>query len=203
MKFKYVLSDLDGVIRKYPESRNQFIESKFGLAPGTLHSAAFKNPLLEEVVCGRISDETWRFDIATKVSKEYSEAVAVQAVQEWSDFPGQLDESYLEFLKEYFPGLPIVVLTNGTTRLNSDLAKLGIRDRFFKIFNSAEIGFCKPNPKIFEHVLQQLNCLPSEILFVDDSLSHVQAAQELGFHIHHYTSIEKLSESVALQVYSS
>lgn len=189
MKIKYLLSDLDGVIRKYPQSRDHQIESKFGLAHGAIYSAAFKNPLLEEVVCGRIKDEAWRSDIKNRISRDYSEAIAHQAVQEWTDFPGHLDNEYLLYIERHFPAIPIAILTNGTTRLMSDLSTLGIENRFFKIFNSAEFGVCKPNPKIYQHVITELDCQPSEILFVDDSLSHVQTAQELGFHTHHYTTL--------------
>ncbi len=191
MKIKYLLSDLDGVIRQYPESRTQSIESKFGLAPGTLISAAFKNTLLEDVVCGRITDEAWRSDIATKISKEYSKAIAVQAVQEWSDFPGQVDQEYLQHVERYFANIPIAVLTNGTSRLDADLKKLSLENRFFKIFNSAEIGVCKPDHKIYLHVLKILECQADEILFVDDSVSHIQGARELGFKTHHYKSLEQ------------
>lgn len=196
MRIKCVLSDLDGVIRKYPQSRDQLIESKFGLAHGTIYSAAFKNPQLEEAVCGRIDDEAWRSDIKNKIALKYSKTIAHQAIDEWTDFPGLLDNDYLTHIERQFPGVPIVLLTNGTTRLMSDLLKLGIQDRFFKIFNSAEIGFCKPSPKIYQHVLAELNYHPSEVLFVDDSFSHVQAANELGFNTHHYTSIEKMLAAI-------
>lgn len=91
MKIKFLLSDLDGVIRKYPQSRDQAIEKKFGLPEGALHSAAFKNPFLEEAVCGRITDESWRLEIQRKLSQQCSEEVAKQAISEWSDFPGQVD----------------------------------------------------------------------------------------------------------------
>lgn len=80
-----------------------------------------------------------------------------------------------------------------------DLSELKIQDRFFRIFNSAEIGVCKPNPKIYEHVLCALNCHPSEILFIDDSISHVQAASELGFKTYHYASIEELTSGLQAQ----
>jgi len=82
-------------------------------------------------------------------------------------------------------------LTNGTSRLQSDLTKLGIENRFYKIFNSAEIGVCKPDVKVYQYVIEKLACKPSDILFIDDSLSHIQAAQELGIQVHHYRSLEE------------
>lgn len=191
MNFKFLLSDLDGVIRKYPQSRDQAIEEKFGLPKGSIYSAAFKNSFLEEAVCGRISDELWRSEVRKKLSVQCSENIAEQAVNEWSDFPGQVDYGYLHHVERYFPNIPIAVLTNGTSRLNTDLKKLGLENRFFKIFNSAEIGVCKPAHKIYLHVLEVLGCQADEILFVDDSASHIQGAHELGFKTHHYESLEQ------------
>jgi len=190
MKIKYILSDLDGVIRHYPPHRDQTIERKYGLSEGLIFRTAFRNPLLKEAICGRIPDEVWRSDIEAQLTSAYSKAVAKQAVQEWSSFPGQVDQCYLDCLEQSFPGIPIAVLTNGTSRLPSDLKVLEISNRFYKIFNSSEIGACKPEDEIYIHVLKALGCSPSEILFIDDSHSHVLGAENLGFKTHHYSSLE-------------
>jgi HAD superfamily hydrolase (TIGR01509 family) len=44
--------------------------------------------------------------------------------------------------------------------------------------------------KIFEYVIRALGCEASEILFIDDSLSHILAAQKVGMISHHYKSLE-------------
>lgn len=190
MKIKYLLSDLDGVIRKYPQSRDQAIEKKFGLIEGAIFSAAFKGPHLEDAVCGRISDEHWREEIKKALAKLYAEEQVNAALNEWSDFSGILDHEYLQFLENNFSNTPIAILTNGTTRLKTDLAKLGLDSPTYRIFNSAEIGTCKPKKEIYLYVLESLKVKPSEILFIDDSLSHIKAAEVLGFQTHHYTTLE-------------
>ncbi len=191
---KYLLSDLDGVIRHFPPERDQEIEKKFGLSDGTLISAAFEKSLLTQAITGQISDEFWRNEITEVIAKTYPHNLAIQAVKDWSSFPGKVDYQYLECFEVMFPGLPVAILTNGTSRLPQDMKALGIADRFFKIFNSAEIGFCKPDKKVFVHVIEALSCKPSEVLFIDDSLSHVNAAKELGMVVHHYQSIEGLQK---------
>jgi hypothetical protein len=45
--------------------------------------------------------------------------------------------------------------------------------------------------------LQKLS-KPSEILFIDDSLSHVDAAAELGIITHHYRNLETFQQMSAL-----
>lgn len=191
MKIKFLLSDLDGVIRMYPPERTSSIEQKLDLPPGSICSAAFERTLLTQVVCGVITDEAWRLEAAKSLSKICGEKIATTALREWSDFSGIVNHRYLNHIESKLAGTPIAVLTNGTSRLKSDLAKLGIENRFFKIFNSAEIGVCKPDLKIYHHVVKSLGCEPSEVLFVDDSLSHVEAAREFGMITHHYRSFEE------------
>ena len=193
MKIRFLLSDLDGVIRKYPQSRDLAIENKFGLPSGSIFSAAFRNSFLEEAVCGRITDEAWRIEVQKQLSKLCSESIAKQAINEWSDFSGQVDHDYLNYIDQRFSGIPLAVLTNGTSRLKIDLIKIGLENRFSHVFNSAEIGVCKPSKEIYLHVLDSLGCVASEVLFVDDSVSHVQAAHEIGFKTHHYRSLEQFA----------
>lgn len=79
----------------------------------------------------------------------------------------------------------IILLTNGTSRLMHDLSNLEIENRFFKIFDSAEVGICKPDTKIFHHVVTRLGCNPSKILFVDDSISNLETARDFGLVTHY------------------
>jgi FMN phosphatase YigB (HAD superfamily) len=187
---KFILTDLDGVVRHFPVERDARIEKQYGLPEGSLHAAAFGKELLSKAITGVISDEAWREEITLAISKFVSPEVAALAVREWGDFPGEVDHTYLKHLETVFPNIPVAVLTNGTSRLNRDLAALGIQDRFFKVFNSAEIGFFKPDPRLFQHVIESLNCKPEEIFFIDDSFSHVQGALALGMKVHHYHSFE-------------
>lgn len=197
MKFKFLLSDLDGVIRHYPHKRNIAIEQKFELPSGAIFQAVFEKGILTQAVCGLITDERWRQMAADSLAKIYGEERARDAIAEWSDFSGLVDHEYLNFLESRFAGVKIAVLTNGTTRLHTDLAKLKLENSFFKIFNSAEVGVCKPDPKIFQHVIESLQCKPEEIFFVDDSLSHIQAAIGAGMKGHHYRSFEDFRDKYA------
>lgn len=190
MKFKFILSDLDGVIRNFPVERDSAIEEKYNLPTGSLHKAAFENPKLDQAIRGLITDEEWRRSILANLAMISDASSARKAFIEWNEFSGLVDYEYLNFLDENFVNLPVVVLTNATKRLKADLAKLDIENWFFRVFNSADIGLCKPEKTIFEHVLRELYCKPSEVLFIDDSLSHVQVAKEMGFQVHHYKSFD-------------
>jgi glucose-1-phosphatase len=53
---------------------------------------------------------------------------------------------------------------------------------FDRHFVSHLTGRIKPDADAFEHVLGSLGCLPTQVLFLDDNLLNVQAAQQLGMH---------------------
>jgi hypothetical protein len=116
MKFKYILSDLDGVIRKFPSERDSAIEAKFGLEEGVLFKKAFGDKiLLNSAVCGYITDEAWRLEIIKSLTFVCDDKIAETAIKEWSSFPGIVDHEYLNFLERHFEKIPVAVLTNGTS----------------------------------------------------------------------------------------
>ncbi|MDD5193414.1 MAG: HAD family phosphatase [Candidatus Nanoarchaeia archaeon] len=55
---------------------------------------------------------------------------------------------------------------------------------FHKLFDSVlysfEIGVCKPNEEIFIKILEKLNELPENCLFIDDSKTNLTSAKSLG-----------------------
>ena len=50
----------------------------------------------------------------------------------------------------------------------AEIAALGIADRFDAIFNSADIGFVKPDVRAFEHVRHALGVAAVQVFFTDD-----------------------------------
>lgn len=64
------------------------------------------------------------------------------------------------------------------------------RDRIADIFDAAavsyEVGDVKPNPKIYYTCLERLGVTPAESIYFDDSITNVQAAQELGMKAAYY-----------------
>jgi FMN phosphatase YigB (HAD superfamily) len=54
-------------------------------------------------------------------------------------------------------------------------------DQFFeKVYYSHHVGKRKPEPAIFEQVLNENNLDPAETLFIDDSPQHLETAKQLG-----------------------
>ena len=49
-----------------------------------------------------------------------------------------------------------------------------------KVFVSFELGVLKPDIRIYEKVLERLQAVPEEVLFVDDKIGNVEAAKSVG-----------------------
>jgi len=57
---------------------------------------------------------------------------------------------------------------------------LGDYDIFDAVYASNRIGLSKPDPKFFTHILDKEGYLPEQAFFVDDTESHVVAANKVG-----------------------
>jgi putative hydrolase of the HAD superfamily len=79
-----------------------------------------------------------------------------------------------------------VLVTNATTRLETDLDRLGLGAAFDGIVSSARVGSRKPEAPIFRAALARAGAPAAHTLFVDDTPGHVAAARALGLrgHLH-------------------
>jgi putative hydrolase of the HAD superfamily len=65
---------------------------------------------------------------------------------------------------------PVALVTNGPPDIQRlKLEQTGLRDRFASVVISGELGIGKPDPGIFEHVLNSLGAEPHEAVMVGDS----------------------------------
>jgi HAD superfamily hydrolase (TIGR01509 family) len=174
-----LLVDFDGVIRHWPEN-DWIIERAHGLPMGAIRAAAFEPELLARAITGAISDEAWRQEIVERLRLANGSADARTAVAEWSRAPGTVDPDVFEMLTRCRKDLRLVLVTNATTRLPTDLAALGLADFFHAIASSSVLRSAKPDPAIFEAALSMAGAAPGEALYIDDSPRNVAVAQAMG-----------------------
>jgi len=61
-----------------------------------------------------------------------------------------------------------------------------IDDLFETCVISGDVGVRKPDPRIYQVLLQRIGAPPADCVFVDDSLSRLAAAADLGLHTIHF-----------------
>ena len=68
---------------------------------------------------------------------------------------------------------------------------------FARAYYSNEVGFRKPDRKIYELILAKENLIAEETFFVDDKAENVEAAKQLGIHAYQLKDRNKLHELLA------
>ncbi|MFC6354859.1 HAD family hydrolase [Luethyella okanaganae] len=63
---------------------------------------------------------------------------------------------------------------------------------FEHVFVSGELGLVKPDAAIYEHVLDQLGIVATQMVFVDNRPANVRGAEALGITTHLFTSAGEL-----------
>jgi putative hydrolase of the HAD superfamily len=62
--------------------------------------------------------------------------------------------------------------------------------RYFKdIIVSADLGILKPDPRIYKHLLDKHNLIPTESVFIDDLITNVNGALSIGMHAFQFTNM--------------
>jgi putative hydrolase of the HAD superfamily len=191
-----LLIDLDGVIRIWRTQEDPAAEAAFGLPPGAVRRVAFAPQRLLPVITGRISDEAWRDQIRARLAGEFPDADAAGAVAWWSSPYGEVDTAVVEMVAACRRRATVVLVTNATSRLPDDLRRLGLDTAFDHVINSSSVGAAKPHPAIFHAALAAARAAVADVLFVDDTPGHIEAARDLGIAGHHYAGPEGLRDAL-------
>ncbi len=181
-----VIFDLDGVVRHFEQPDET--ERTLGLPPGAIAAAAYDSQLLDDATCGRVTYEQWIDAIADLLEQRHGVGARAAAAA-FSGMPMWLDDEVVALAIELrAAGITTAILTNGTTRVETECDALGIPDHFDHLFNSARIGYAKPDPRVFAHVVNSLGVPARSCAFTDDSETKLAGAIELGMATHHFKS---------------
>jgi putative hydrolase of the HAD superfamily len=69
-------------------------------------------------------------------------------------------------------------------------------DYFNGVVVSAEIGSMKPQPEIFQHLLNNYQLQATETLFIDDHLPNVIGAQAVGLHAFQFVGVDDCKQQL-------
>ncbi|UPG91924.1 HAD family phosphatase [Luteibacter aegosomaticola] len=144
----------------------------------------------------------WKEAVAELTAAHPSQVDLITAFHErWDEtLKGPIDDSItiLHDLKQ--AGHPLYGLTNWSGE-TFPIARA--RYDFFNWFDgivvSGDEGMIKPDPKLYETLLERYDIDPKRAVFIDDNKANVDAAEALGIHgIHFHSPAQLRSELVAL-----
>lgn len=188
---KCVFFDFDDVIRTWEYQLNG-LEEEFGVPLSAFRRVAFASEILEPAITGQVSDEMWRERVRQILVTQFPDSDADGAWQAWVSRHGVLIPEALDVVKETKSQVNIGMISNATSRLNSDLRHHGIFDLFDYVINTSEIRVAKPAAQVYLHALKAADLRPEEALFTDDKAVNVEAATNLGIVGHVFTSADGL-----------
>ncbi len=93
-------------------------------------------------------------------------------------------------------GFTIGIISNIEKVTHAVVDDWDLLSHFEHKFMSYQIGFSKPDPRIYEHVIQKLPYSADELLFIDDKPSNVKSAKNCGLQSIHFTNFENLQSSL-------
>jgi 2-haloacid dehalogenase len=133
--------------------------------------------LWSEFEQGRITQDSLRTERFRRLLTEFGiESVPIHDIgdsylEALSD-NSQLLDGALELITGLAARLPLVLVTNGIGRVQRRRFHRSPITRYFRtVIISEEAGFAKPDPRILEPALNELNIAASEALLIGDSVS--------------------------------
>jgi putative hydrolase of the HAD superfamily len=89
-------------------------------------------------------------------------------------------------------GVRFALLSNAPEPLAAAIDRSEWSASFDRRFYSCRLGLAKPDPAVYEAVLDDLGATPQSVLFIDDRTENVLAATALGLQAVRFTSAEDL-----------
>lgn len=197
MNIKTLFLDFDDVLRIWQSEKISKAEYACQVENGILLQIAFSNQYLIPAITGNICHEQWRRLVTDALRQKYGSEVAASLVAAWDAESWDIDDKLLMKLTDAAPQHRLVLVTNATDKLNEDLVRSGLDSTFDHVINSSEIGCAKPDPLFFEKALSISNATVENTVFIDDSVSNVMAARELGIFSILHESTSKTVRAVA------
>ena len=99
---------------------------------------------------------------------------------------------YIQSLKQEYR---IILLSNIYIIERTRAIEKRLAPYFHAMYFSNRIGLAKPDPKIFQFLLDKERLQAADCIFIDDKKENVKAARSLGFHAIEFKGLDELKRS--------
>jgi len=101
----------------------------------------------------------------------------------------------VSLIEKLQPDYGVWIISNTTeSHIKSLQSKFAFLDLVSGIITSERAGAHKPNQKIFQFALSEVNTSAVSSIFIDDSHANVESAESMGFSSHHYIGFDGLMD---------
>ena len=152
------------------------------------------SPSVKSFETGQISPHTFAQEFIKEFSLPVSTDTFIQTFVTWTTLPYTGGRKLMERLNGHFT---TASLSNTNILHWTNLCKTqDIESLFHHNFPSHRMRIMKPDPTIFEVVLDRLETTPEETLFFDDTQANIDAALSLGIGAHQVCGVSELQEKL-------
>ena len=182
--YKAVIFDFFGVIRG--DAYEAWLDKR-----GLKREGVFLD-VVRAMDSGMISTE----DFLQSLSEEVG--VAPEVIMRELTGGAVINEDVVAIIHDLQPNYTVGLLSNASMSIIQPLLKEhNLSDLFDEIVVSSDVGHIKPNPEIFEIILERLGVAAHEAVFIDDSQSNVDGALAVGITGVLFAGAVKLREDLA------
>ena len=191
MSIRAVLFDLGGVIvRTEYQAPRQHLAESLGMDYDDIDKIVFgggTNGSAARATLGQISEDEHWLNVMKILKQPASENERIRA----EFFAGDIiDRTLLDFLRSIRPKYKTGLISNAWSGLRNYILREKFDDAFEYMVISSEVGAAKPDPKIFQIALEQLQVRANEAVFVDDFMENIEACEKVGMKGIHFRDVE-------------
>jgi len=191
MSIRAVLFDLGGVIvRTEYQAPRQHLAESLGMDYDDIDKIVFgggTNGSAARATLGQISEDEHWLNVMKILKQPASENERIRA----EFFAGDIiDRTLLDFLRSIRPKYKTGLISNAWNGLRNYILREKFDDAFEYMVISSEVGAAKPDPKIFQIALEQLQVRANEAVFVDDFIENIEACETVGMKGIHFRDVE-------------
>lgn len=218
---KVLLFDLDQTILNRNESLIKFLNWQvnfFKLVPQEL-----KESFIKSFIKLDNNGSVWKDIVYDQLIKDFNikgydtNELLQSYINNFNKFSTAFENAQKTIQNLHAQGYTLGLVSNGKTPFQEhNFYALGITDYFSTIVISEAIGLRKPDPAIYLYACTQLDCSPSDCIFIGDNpIADIEGAKKVGmqtiyFHptltlhpslsdasIHHYNELEEAIKKLA------
>jgi 2-haloacid dehalogenase len=190
MKIETVIFDLGGVLIDWE--------------PRRLYRQLFDNEVDMEWFLNNICTPEWNaeqdrgrplreaMDILQAQHPQYFDLIEIY-YRDWTKMLGGAIEGTVELLQMVQKNYPTYALTNWSDQtFPTALELFDFLHSFKGVVVSGIEKYIKPDPKLFEIMIERFDLNPQKCVYIDDNAHNIQTSKALGFHSIHFLSPEQL-----------
>ena len=202
MAINTIIFDFGGVFYKLPNPRVvRHIQKLIGVKNDELlkmmHANPEDYPMMLDILTGRIPEtEMWRI-----LAREWHvNPDLIARLQKAMASRKRLNIQMTKFASSLRPRFRTAILSNAGSDARSLFSDVYMLHKVVdQIIISAEVGFAKPDQRIYQLTMDELQISPEEAIFIDDMRINIESARQFGLNaVHFQNTTQAIDETKGL-----